>query len=64
LNKWDICAGEALLKSIGGTMMSTSHEKFSYNEEKSTWACKQGFLACNSSGTYLKISQKCFKDNK
>jgi len=63
LNKWDICAGEAILKSIGGVMMNTLNEKFKYEKDKSTWTCGQGFVACKCPEIYLKVSQKCFENN-
>jgi len=46
--KWDLCAGEAILKSIGGIATDPFGKEFKYEEEEHTIDCPHGQLICRS----------------
>jgi len=55
MKKWDICAGEAILRSIGGIVTDSTNEIIQYKEEKSTWNCFNGVIASISSEKHSRV---------
>lgn len=49
MKKWDICAGEALIRSMKGIVTDSKNEEIQYDEEKSTWPCSLGVIISVSS---------------
>jgi len=46
--KWDLCAGEAILSSLGGTATDPYGKNFVYEELEQTWNCPDGQLICRT----------------
>jgi 3'-phosphoadenosine 5'-phosphosulfate (PAPS) 3'-phosphatase len=44
-HKWDSCAGEAIVKSMGGYFKTPKGEDIIYNEEREKTANKEGMVA-------------------
>jgi 3'(2'), 5'-bisphosphate nucleotidase len=42
--KWDTCAGEAILKALGGNAVNNKGEPIGYFAEKETWTNSDGYL--------------------
>lgn len=55
MKKWDICAGEAILSSVGGVVSDSKNSKIEYKEDKSTWLCKDGVIASISKEKHQRI---------
>ena len=45
MKNWDVCAGEAILKSVGGVLTDKNNEPIYYQEEKSKWFVDKGAIA-------------------
>lgn len=57
MKKWDICAGEAIIKSIGGIVTDSKNQGIQYKEEKSTWACSKGVIASISMEKHTRVTK-------
>ena len=53
--KWDLCAGEAILSCLGGTATDPYGKRFVYEEEEQTWDCPDGQLICRSKEIFDKV---------
>ena len=44
-HKWDSCAGDAIIRSMGGFLKTTKGEDIVYNSDRQTTANKEGMVA-------------------
>jgi fructose-1,6-bisphosphatase/inositol monophosphatase family enzyme len=56
--RWDICPGDALLKSVGGKLTNKFGQPYAYTIEKDTWMCSEGLIASLSPETHDKVIER------
>jgi len=53
--KWDLCAGEAIMRSLGGTATDPYGKPFVYEEAEQTFDCPDGQLICRSKEIFEQV---------
>lgn len=55
MKNWDICACEAILRSIGGVVSDANNDPLYYGGEPGTWACEKGVIMTISAERHKSI---------
>lgn len=58
MKRWDICAGEAILKSVGGIVVGGDNKPLTYEEEKGKSVIAQGVIASVSKDKHDRVMNK------
>lgn len=63
-NKWDSCAGQAIIKAMGGYFCSPFGDELQYNAEKEQEGNMDGFFCTFDEELYRKTVEMCNKKYK
>ena len=61
MKRWDICAGEAILRSVGGVVTDGTNEQIKYHAEKDLWPCSKGVVSSISSEKHKRVMDALLK---
>lgn len=53
--RWDICPGEAILKSLGGYLTDSEGNEYTYVEDRDQAYCSKGVIASLRKEVHTKV---------
>jgi len=61
MKRWDICAGEAVLRAAGGSVTDADNKTIIYEEPKEKWQCSRGVICSINSEKHQRVMESLLK---
>jgi len=61
MKRWDICAGEAILRAVGGVVSDADNKDIVYEEPREKWQCSRGVIATINKEKHQRVMEALLK---
>jgi len=61
MKRWDICAGEAILRAVGGVVTDADNKTIVYEEPREKWPCSRGVIATITNEKHQRVMESLLK---